>query len=491
MYCDISTFLIKKHNLENINTLQDLYKKYKQSRDLIFLRFFQKKNSLYYHLMVFFTLEKYKLIFKDSFFLMGFFDFRGRLYIDSPVSPLAPQFIRLLYHYGFYNEFELEKIHNKKPLFDYQSSYNYILANSPILDKYPLIENFKLKEILVSIVFFEFGKVCKSQHTKNFNGRFSFLDFIKIGTELFNNIQRNNVDYLTADFESFLEINYLLKILDEYNKGISRKYIIYKDSTASAIQLLMLLLGGGEEQNIKICNLLDDGYWYDTYYWVIEIFKKNQIIATESNIKFNRKNLKKSIMTFNYSATLKTSWEDFLHLAKSNQQNYHELHKDFKKFYSFLELIFNKDGFFQKPSNSLLEPFKDVLKNSQEIKILTSDNCHAFLEYKKMIKNRLDKRFGGRRFTILFEDMGGEVDYHKTFQAFKPNLIHTIDATYLRFILTLLPEPIITIHDCFGIDILNMDLLIETANKAILEVGYYNGEKLLYKKIFYSKFILL
>lgn len=89
--------------------------------------------------------------------------------------------------------------------------------------------------------------------------------------------------------------------------------------------------------------------------------------------------------------------------------------------------------------------------------------------------------------------MTDDIDFRKTHQAFRPNLIHSVDATYVRLIIQFMPVNLITIHDCFGVDILNVNNLIECANKAINEVGCEVGleRAAISKKQFYSKFILL
>ena len=149
-------------------------------------------------------------------------------------------------------------------------------------------------------------------------------------------------------------------------------------------------------------------------------------------------------MTFNYSASLRTSWLSFIEDLGVTDVECDALYNDFKKFYAYLHTLFNENSFFKLPSEQLIAPFFNQLKHNNELKITTSDNAHTFLEYKKTIKKRLYKRYLTSRFTMVFENLDLIVDERKTKQAFKPNLIHTLDATYVRNILSLLPNPIIT-----------------------------------------------
>jgi len=85
--------------------------------------------------------------------------------------------------------------------------------------------------------------------------------------------------------------------------GLDRQYIIFKDATASAIQLLALRLTPASQQIIHYTNLSSLEYWYDTYYFVIEWFLDETEVQITSKKYFKRQYLKKTIMTYNYAAT--------------------------------------------------------------------------------------------------------------------------------------------------------------------------------------------
>jgi hypothetical protein len=86
------------------------------------------ENSKLIHIYNIFILRRYcthnKLInetiddnFNIRIYLMFFFDFRGRFYFDSPISPTVNKFCRLIYNYGiininalYHNNTEISKI---------------------------------------------------------------------------------------------------------------------------------------------------------------------------------------------------------------------------------------------------------------------------------------------------------------------------------------------------------------------------------------------
>jgi hypothetical protein len=241
--------------------MEDIFNKYLYSKDMMFLTYFQKKNSEYYNLLIFFYLKKYNLIFKKSFYLSYFFDFRGRVYSDSPISPVGNKIFRLLYNYGVYSDEELGFLNTSFTDEEF-GLYNYILNKTALFNIFKNLnkDNFFLKKMILT-VFFEFGKLLKSDFIDIFEGKLSKKNFIEIGVNFFNElISADEPAAFKKNADLYIEAYYLLNILKNYDKGVFIKSIIYKDATASAIQLLMVLLGGVDEEKIKICNLLDDGY---------------------------------------------------------------------------------------------------------------------------------------------------------------------------------------------------------------------------------------
>lgn len=256
-YVKIKKELLKKYNLDSEKYFEQTLESYLKSKNLIFFASQQKKNSEYFLLLVFFYLERFAPVFDYPFFLTYFFDFRGRLYSDSLVSPMGNKIFRFLYNYGTYTTADLEII----KLEDVElAALHLIYEKSGLLEYFPETKaNLIFKKIAV-VVFFELGKIIKSQMLEKCGGRLQFLTFVGGGAEVFEKFYKKECLDPLPGFETQLEIFYLFYILENFYKKNYIKHIIYKDATASAIQLLMVLLETTNERNLKICNLLDDGY---------------------------------------------------------------------------------------------------------------------------------------------------------------------------------------------------------------------------------------
>jgi len=82
------------------------------------------------------------------------------------------------------------------------------------------------------------------------------------------------------------------------------------------------------------------------------------------------------------------------------------------------------------------------------------------LEYVKLTKIRIERMILSKRETILWSTPTQEIDELKMFRAVRANIIHSFDGYLVRSVTLKLGYPIITIHDSFGIDILNITSLI-------------------------------
>jgi hypothetical protein len=260
-YNEIACRLRLKFDLAVGYEIDDIFKKYLSSKKMIFLKHFQKKNSEYYNLIVFFHLKKYRAVFHQPFYLSYFFDFRGRVYSDSVISPIGNRIFRLLYNYGRYTPAELS-LYKSKNINRGDVNFNYISIKSNLFDLFPELQNTNVcGKKIISTAFFEMGKLRKAEYMDDLCGRFSEKDFIKIGCEVFNSFVIGGYDYLIDDdFDAYIEIMYFFNIIKNCNAGNFIKHVIYKDATASAIQLMVLLLRGWDYEKYKICNLVNDGY---------------------------------------------------------------------------------------------------------------------------------------------------------------------------------------------------------------------------------------
>lgn len=70
--------------------------------------------------------------------------------------------------------------------------------------------------------------------------------------DIIENIVNNNKK---LSFEEELQYIYITSCLKDLNKNLYKKLIVYKDATASGIQILTVILGANNDETLKHCNL--------------------------------------------------------------------------------------------------------------------------------------------------------------------------------------------------------------------------------------------
>jgi hypothetical protein len=99
---------------------------------------------------------------------------------------------------------------------------------------------------------FEIGKIFKNELSFKKKGVFNDLDMLEFSCEIIENIVNNKKK---LSFEEELQYIYIISCLEDLNKGLYKKLIIYKDATASGIQILTVILGANNDETLKHCNL--------------------------------------------------------------------------------------------------------------------------------------------------------------------------------------------------------------------------------------------
>ena len=460
-------------------------------------KIFQQKYSKLLEYYLFLEIGK-KLNNLDSFYLGLHFDFRGRMYPKSCISPTGNKIIRFLYFYGYYTEDELKLIHIK----DVNNNYKNIINNCLLVKLFDKIKtNNKIHEYYIYTCLFEIGKIFKNELSLKNKGVFNDMDLIRFGCEISNDIIKN---YKKLSFDEELEYIYIISALEDLNKGLYKKLIIYKDATASGIQLLTVANGSVNETIIKNCNLKSYDMWYDTYLYIINIFinkniKKLKKLVGDDYIYFvRRKDLKRSIMTYIYGAGKNTALSYYLdNLPKRLDENTGI--KIFNLFYKFLNKFFASSDFFETSIDFIKERAELEQNKNKKILVWVTDDSTMNLDYYKIIYYRMDRYIDNdksTRSTIKFGELDDKFDKNKTLRALIANIAQGLDALFLRLIIKELDYPIITIHDSFGIDILRVNYLIKVVNIAINKISYsfesdfksFNHFKL---NNYYSEYILL
>jgi hypothetical protein len=152
----------------------------------------------------------------------------------------------------------------------------------------------------------------------------------------------------------------------------------------------------------------------------------------EDNIAkiFNRINLKKIMMTENYSASHNTCKKYFLEKIKINEYSEEDKIKVFKYFDNFYNYISDNKSMFRLDLKEILEYFK---KNDYSIYMSNeSKDLIIFKYYKGAIKQK-EITIGDTRFTYQHKILDkSQLDDRKIKSSIKANYIHTIDAALAR-----------------------------------------------------------
>ncbi len=269
--------------------------------------------------------------------------------------------------------------------------------------------------------------------------------------------------------KELIELKYYSLIIENLSEDtIIIKRFLSKDSTASIFQHLSKILGLKDNEHTKSLNLTDEFVWHDTYF----VFLDAVIIATRDiplNYVISREVLKKVIMTRYYSASYPTLWKTFRYNIRKKYgkefltKNYNELSDLFLVIYRTLPSV------ELKMYNSSVKEFLERIKNiaAHNDKSIIIEDISISLEYNKSISFRRDFMKNGVRRTIVY-NVPVDIFYaRKTYNALVPNIIHTLDAAYVRETLLEMNIYCIVIHDAFLIDFANADLLINTTKKTI------------------------
>lgn len=454
----IKVLIFKNYNLD----FQDYRSYFKLTEELkkkLWLKIAQKNLSQIYPLIFFILVDELRPFLKDGFYFRYYFDFRGRLYADSPISYTNNIWFRYCFFYGNYKKSEIEDF--KKKIEEKDIDYfPLILENLKLNDEFELLDlNDKFNQYYLSQIFLQFGKIFKNNLVDLNNGCISREDFIKLGLENFNSDL-----WVELDLNKQIELWSLKFILIGMCAGIYKKIPLFRDATASGIQVLTLLLDVKSFDYFRWVNFIDEDIWYDTYYLIIDVFKKKFFKNnTTSNLEkyFNRKNLKKTIMTYNYNATYLRCWKNFKKEAElfkiSEPDILKSVEEQFKNFYNFLNWWFIKDNFYKNSPKLISLYFSKLFIEENCVFYKTHDDFFIALKYFLIGKtSRFDRMILGERVTMVLNELSTNFNQEKTKRALQANITHTFDAYILRKIILIMDSPLITIHDSVGVDILQI-----------------------------------
>jgi hypothetical protein len=230
--------------------------------------------------------------------------------------------------------------------------------------------------------------------------------YITVGELIQLAVEKYRTNITDLDFETKLEFIYIKMLFKRLDEGSSFNFIIFKDATASALQLLTLVLNVKNKELTKIFNLNSLTTWYDPYTYIINLYVHEKKLKPEYLKYFCRKHLKKTIMTYNYSATLYTCMQGFYDEIKIKNFSSEEkkmITDYFVNFYRFLESLFDDKNLFENSLTELNTKLLGILKKENALTIRLNDDSSAQLQYyirKERRMNIIDG--GGGRTTALF-----------------------------------------------------------------------------------------
>lgn len=475
---EVLKFAERTQTTSNLNTS---YKLYQQNHHFLTVtQNFLAKLRLLNDAMWFFQFLMDNQI--QYFYYSIYADFRGRIYYKSPFSPQKYWYYRFIFHFGVIS--------------DYETYYNLNLVPTSWLtpEITAFLAKLSIKDSNLISVFCSIGILFKSQLLKDESGAIKISDLILHGLTVYKSYSSmGEMAHLTTHIKikTKIELLYYINIIKSHLSGKYVAYYLQKDTTCSMAQHAGKLLGYREEA-LPYLNLNNRDEMYDTYQIYInylkEYLKKTPLesISVEEKAQIitalNRDLLKNLIMTTEYGVTYYTAWREFLQTI--HEQN---LSNEVRK--NFINL-----GVFKILFEVLREDHIDMvfyLSNKQAwLKNFLRDNQTYFelsdiqipIDYYKQTYRSLYYRNtqapGRARLTALVPincayETKNEINYPKIQSATYVNAVHSIDASYLRSIVSACKQkklPIITIHDGFCVPYHR-----ETALRSIANVCFFEN----------------
>lgn len=460
-----------------------------------------KANKIRYgkisRLMIFYNLyllKNYNIADDEAIYLPFSFDFRGRFYYISAISPTTMKYARYIYNYGYYSETEL--LSNAK-----NSLSTLINEHISYIESTKRKYSIKRNSIQINeAIFWTLISIGKIKIEKNKIST-STIELLNKASELLNKNSKSKLDIIDK-----IELMHYEKILKSFaqEKVIIRGLL--KDATASFIQNLIRLMGHKNEDALKYANLNSTAYWYDSYSYILSKWKEEEEklnkVGNGYLDLFVRKTVKKTIMTNPYSATYTTAFNYFKEAVEEQigiEINFgSEEEKVFKRFYNFISTEVEDKYFLKNNSKKMVEYIKKLMKDSKREIIIESHDAKTNLVYYKLTPKNYDliitipSKQTKKRITKKYEQIDKlRIDYEKIATAIRANWIHYIDALLLRDINRASKKIYITIHDCFIVDPLNVSNFILIANQESNKRVFKNIDWELPDEKFFSIYVFI
>ena len=458
--------------------------------------------------------------YKAKIYLVYKTDFRGRLYSSFSVNPTSYPELRNV----MYSDHAIQP----KKIMNNNNNIKLMKNISSTLSHYLLSNKLGKKESSeIAWLFLSLGDMDKAGISE-----ISYTDLMDLGMTSFLKINK-----ILEYKESLKKIKYYTlksNVQDILNKKKDRKnYLISKDAPASVLQILSTMITLKDPADIKNFNVIENFKYYDPYIYYIEKtynekMKDKYLNKIEWLKLYNRKTLKKLIMTTQYNAGIRTITTEFISLIekekiivsdsifnninedlevivrfiKENTMfnksilslleeivmkiNPHENDEKYKKYWRYINIAGdNIPWVYYKTEKKLLEKLINSKYNEDDINNIRLLKDRYLLKKELLKKNKslsklsdlnlkynleLDKikeKYPSRRFNTLIDYRTDQYNKIKTINAFGPNMIHSVDAYLMKR--SLKTCIFIPIHDCALIGYKEIPLILTAYQEAMTE----------------------
>ena len=360
-------------------------------------------------------------IFDKEYYLPCFTDNRGRQYYGTLLSPTFYKIFRNMY--SFVDEKEFINLEDSR-------FYKNLIRHKDLVKDFNLND----KESYIALVLLiEIGK-----------------NFVKVTDECFVEtkyiVEMGISNFYNTGKLDLSDAMYVNKIKNELRNLLKKEKvdintIIFKDATASGLQNYGILLGYKEEM-LKYLNINGDS-WCDTYQYIVNKF------VDDENFK-KRKYWKSTIMTIPYNAEKFSCFVKFIEKLEDDEIFYRKMNEDEKLYIRSMH-----ERFYLKVKNEIKGEF---FKNEKADLINFKYNQWKVIdkkEYKINYNNLRDKYI--EKLYYISEDI------KSTERSMEANNMHYLDALLVKEILEFFD--IISIHDCFGIRLCELHLVMDKINE--------------------------
>lgn len=362
-------------------------------------------------------------------------------------------------------------------------------------------------------------------NTHNIDGlsKKSYIDRIKWVKDNYDKIITLDRELILSAENPFSFASFCLNMKEiDRDRNWVVKSPIFLDATCSGIQHLAGLLRDLElGSRVNLVSSTHSDIPADIYSSLLDPINNAINKFGEDNIdyshfaliKFNRKNIKQSIMTKVYNVTtfgisnqlknnidivneeqnLKIS-EDLKSNLKYKSPNYYSApgkngpvllsNSDLMK----IAAIINDEIFVVYPSlnyiySYFIEMAKLVVKLGVPLSWVTPVGLEIVQHYLETEENKIGINIFGKRKTLVLRNVTDNLNTSKQIQAIIPNIIHSLDASHLIRVINSSIKggfyPVITIHDCFGTHPNKMDVLSQKVKTEFALL--YGGDSFLHK----------